>query len=155
MRPGPEAGSPPLTDHVTGAEPPLLRVAENWWTGLAWLLRELQPLQLVSISAAPGEIENAAFADDDAVTGPAPQPDRSALPATRNAETSFAPRLRMRKCSRARGSTWCPTAWMACSKLQRFPLDEHLSADFDGDADSRLAPSGSSGTIPPEDLIKS
>jgi hypothetical protein len=51
----------------------------------------LQPVQLVSMSAEPGEIENVAFAED-AVTGPAPQPAKREVTASKSAKPSLGQR---------------------------------------------------------------
>ncbi len=66
MVPEPEFASPPETVQVTVAPLPLVSVAENCSTGT---LEEvaLQPVQLVSIEAVPGETENAPLIVPDTV----------------------------------------------------------------------------------------
>ena len=63
MRPGPAIASPPETDQLTGAADPLASAAENRCTGNPRPLVALQPAQLVSTLAMPGEIVKAAFAE--------------------------------------------------------------------------------------------
>ncbi len=57
MVPGPELASPPETDHVTLAAVPLESAAVNCSTAVFEELFVLQPVQLVSIAAVPGEID--------------------------------------------------------------------------------------------------
>jgi hypothetical protein len=64
--------------------------------GLACAFRALQPVQLVSMNAAPGETEKAALAEV-AVTGPAPQPARRAKPAIARNESNRKRRANGRK----------------------------------------------------------
>ena len=59
--------------HVTLAAPPLASVAENCSTAVPDELVALQPVQLVSIVAVPGEIENVPF-EELAATPPPPHP---------------------------------------------------------------------------------
>jgi hypothetical protein len=65
--------SPPLTDHVTGAGPPLLSVAVNCSTDAPFEFVALQPVQFVSMVSVPGEMEKLELLES-AVTGPAVQP---------------------------------------------------------------------------------
>src|SRR3954468_4128842 len=71
MRPGPATGSPPDTDQVTRAALPLLSVAAKRWTGRPRGLAPLQPLQLVSMAAAPGEMAKTALPGLAATVGDA------------------------------------------------------------------------------------
>jgi hypothetical protein len=62
MDPAPALASPPLTLQLTDAAPPPLSVAVN--CSIVWpvvLLVALQPVQLVSTVAAPGEMEKVLF----------------------------------------------------------------------------------------------
>jgi hypothetical protein len=70
--PAPALGSPPLTDQETEAAPPPLNVAENCSTAWPALLVVLQPVQLVSMVAVPGEIEKVPFDDDPDADPPQP-----------------------------------------------------------------------------------
>lgn len=72
MEPGPALASPPETDQVTLAAPPPDNVAENCATGAPEEFDVLQPVQLVSIVAVPGEMEIVLF--DELFTDPPPQP---------------------------------------------------------------------------------
>jgi hypothetical protein len=54
MEPGPVLASPPETDQVTLAEMPAC-VAENCSTAVPVVFFPLQPVQLVSMVAVPGE----------------------------------------------------------------------------------------------------
>ena len=71
MVPGPELASPPETDHVTPAAPPPESVAENCST-VAPEETVLQPVQLVSMAAVPGEMAKAPL--DEPTDGVPPQP---------------------------------------------------------------------------------
>jgi len=71
MEPGPALASPPETDQVTPAEMPAC-VAENCSTGAPEEFVVLQPVQLVSMVAVPGEMEIVLF--DELFTEPPPQP---------------------------------------------------------------------------------
>ena len=71
MAPGPEFASPPETDHVTLAAPPLESAAENCSTAVPEELA-LQPAQFVSIAAVPGEMEKTPL--DEPTDGVPPQP---------------------------------------------------------------------------------
>ena len=74
MEPAPAWGSPPLTDQVTEAASPLLRAAENCSTACPEVLRALQPVQLVSIAAVPGETESVPLDEVDEPDADPPQP---------------------------------------------------------------------------------
>jgi hypothetical protein len=93
--PAPAFGSPPLTDQSTAAASPPERLAQNLCTGPPRPFTPLQPVQFVSITADPGETENAESAVR-AVTGPAPHPARIAKtgPIARNAALTSAFLLR-------------------------------------------------------------
>lgn len=71
--PAPELASPPETDQVTTAAPPLLSVAENCSIAAPADVAALQPVQLVSIETVVGEIENVPF-DVVVEEVPPPQP---------------------------------------------------------------------------------
>lgn len=71
--PAPELASPPETDQVTEAAPPLLSVAENCSTTAPEEVAALQPVQLVSIESVVGEMENVPF-DVVVEATPPPQP---------------------------------------------------------------------------------
>ena len=83
----------PLTDQLTLAEPPLFSVAVNCSTAVPEELVVLQPVQLVSTVAVPGETENAPLEELlDAI--PPPQPaDKSTMgrPAIANARAKHWP----------------------------------------------------------------
>lgn len=70
--PGPTLTSPPLTVQLTEAAPPLFSVAENSSTAVPELLTALQPVQLVSTVAKPGEMERVPF--DEVPDAVPPQP---------------------------------------------------------------------------------
>ena len=72
MVPGPEFASPPETDQVTLAAPPPESVAENCSTVAPEELVVLQPVQLVSMAAVPGEMEKVPL--DELPDGVPPQP---------------------------------------------------------------------------------
>src|ERR1039457_7253059 len=93
MVPAPAVASPPLTDHMTPAAPPVLSLAENWCTGLPCALVALQPVQLVSMDVDPGEIEKVAFAGL-AVTAPPPHPASKTMAEPRRARKSLTNRPR-------------------------------------------------------------
>ncbi len=85
MVPGPEFASPPETDQVTFAAPPTVSAAENCSTVAPEEL-VLQPVQLVSMAAVPGEMEKVPL--DELADGIPPQPasaNRAGSPATASA----------------------------------------------------------------------
>ena len=94
MLPGPLLASPPLTDQVTLAAPPLESVAVNCSTEAPAALVALQAVQLVSMRAVEGEMEKAPL-EELAVTAVLPQPETTSSRAgtkanasTRNGEIS-------------------------------------------------------------------
>jgi hypothetical protein len=72
MLPAPAFTSPPLTDQLTEAAPPPLRVAENCSMADPEVLTALQPVQLVSMVAEPGETEKVLL--DEVPDADPPQP---------------------------------------------------------------------------------
>ncbi len=62
MVPGPLVASPPLRLQTTFASPPPCRMARNCSACAPWLPLALQPVQLVSMTATPGESEKRSFA---------------------------------------------------------------------------------------------
>src|ERR1035437_2947766 len=95
--PGPMIGSPPETDHITGAAFPLVSVALNCSTEAPRESIELHPVQLVSMvvdssarlsaESGPSEIVKLEFAKALAAV-PRPQPVSTAMPGTsRTAQT--------------------------------------------------------------------
>ena len=74
MEPAPELASPPETDHVTLAAPPLFSVAVNCSTVAPADVVILHPVQLVSMEAVPGEMENSLL--EEPVDAEPPQPAR-------------------------------------------------------------------------------
>ena len=69
MVPGPALASPPETDQLTLAEPPPESVARKCSTAAPEELVALQPVQLVSMAAVPGETEKVPF-DETPDTAP-------------------------------------------------------------------------------------
>src|SRR5450631_1073245 len=76
MVPAPLFVSPPLTFHVTVAAPPPVSVAVNFSTNAPDELVALQPVQLLSMEAVPGVMENVPF-DGFAATVAPPHPASS------------------------------------------------------------------------------
>jgi len=72
MEPAPALTSPPLTFQLTEAAPPLFKAAKNCSTAVPELLTVLQPVQLVSMVAEPGVIENVPFEDVPVAVPPHP-----------------------------------------------------------------------------------
>ena len=78
MVPGPASGSPPVTFQLTLAAPPPARVAENCsYAEPVEKLLPLQPVQLVSMAAADGEMAKVEF-DEPAIVFPAQPASKSA-----------------------------------------------------------------------------
>src|SRR5580658_4195791 len=82
MVPGPASASPPVTFQMTLAAPPPARVAENCsYAAPAEKLLPLQPVQLVSMAAADGEMAKVEF-DEPAIVLPAQPANTSAAGAS-------------------------------------------------------------------------
>ena len=123
MAPGPLVASPPATDQFTGAAPPPESVALNCSTALPFASTELQPVQLVSITASiarkspeadPSVTENVELEE---LPTPilCPQPERTPKAGTSKIAQTRSSTLRW--CSvRARGRYLSVPICMACSK---------------------------------------
>src|SRR5271157_554575 len=94
MLPGPLSVSPPETDQVTPAAPPLERVAVNCSTDAPCELAILQPVQLVSMAPVPGEMEKLAF-EGFADTPPPPHPAINSSAGAKSIDKFRKYRLRM------------------------------------------------------------
>ena len=109
--PGPLLVSPPESDQVTAAAPPPAIVALNCSTGVPSVLVALQPVQLVSIEAVPGAIENVGLVGS-ALTPPPAQPANTTSTGPRSA-------ARMRVCCAAELRLKCADGAVACSLLKK------------------------------------
>ena len=108
--PGPLFGSPPDSDQVTVAAPPPANVAVNCSAGVPSTLVPLQPVQLVSIEAVPGAIENVGLVGS-AFTPPPAQPAK-----TTSAGPSSAARIRV--CQAVGLGRKCAVGVLASSPLK-------------------------------------